>query len=237
MRTYNTICIGGVSIHIGTGSYLQLREDLSDCRSVLVVTDQGIVSNGLLDCITDLLADMGLRVSVYDRTLPNPPLRQVGEVLGLLREDGCEAIVAVGGGSVMDLAKVVGMLHTNGGDLREYVHSQASPRHVRVAPLPLYSIPTTSGTGSEVTQYAVITDEESREKITVGNPLLVSRAVYLDTRFTVSMPPSVTANSGIDALAHALEAYTSRRIIDAPGSSVISDTLALKAIKLVWENL
>ncbi|MBQ6334590.1 MAG: iron-containing alcohol dehydrogenase [Erysipelotrichaceae bacterium] len=237
MNTFNTLSIGGVVIHIGVGSYKKLIADMDICHKILFVTDQGIISHQLHKAILSCLDENHLSYVIYDKTLPNPPLCQVNEVLELIAKENCEAILAMGGGSVIDLAKAAGILYTNGGELSEYIHSALNPRKFTKTALPLYSIPTSSGTGSEVTQYAVITDENTREKITIGSPLLVSKETALDPFFTLSMPASVTANSGIDALAHALEAYTSDRIINAKGSTLISDTLCLEAIRLILNNL
>lgn len=238
-KTYNTLCVGGITINIGENCIDEIKQTfrLHNYQNVLIITDKGIISNQLLDYVLKPVKELNMSFYIFSNTQPNPPLSQVEEVVSLVRQLKSDVLIAMGGGSVIDLAKAAGIMATNEGHLSEYIHSLPAPRVFIRESLPLYTVPTTSGTGSEVTQYAVITDTSASQKITIGSPLLVSKSVFLDPRLTLSLPPAITASTGIDALAHALEAFTSERIIHAPGSSVISDALALKALDLILEFL
>ncbi len=197
-------------------------------RSVLIVTDKGIVANGLLAPVEEALTKSALPYVVYDKTQPNPTVSNVEQALTLYHENQCGAIIAVGGGSAMDCAKGVGArvaypnktLADMGGVLR-----------VRRKLPTLIAIPTTAGTGSETTLAAVITDSVTRHKYAIMSFPLIPRYAVLDAAFTYTLPPHLTAATGMDALTHAVEAYI--------GRSTTRETrrLALSAVKLVFENL
>lgn len=194
--------------------------------SVLIVTDGGILKNGLTRSLEESLEKSGIRFAVYGETRPNPTVENVEEALSLYREAECRAIVAIGGGSAMDCAKAVGArvaypkrsVRSMGGVLRVF----------RRLPL-LIAIPTTAGTGSETTLAAVITEGE-RKYAMMSFPLIPHYAV-LDATLTRTLPPHLTATTGMDALTHAVEAYI--------GRSTTKETrrLALEAVSLVFENL
>ena len=203
-----------------------LREQMLD--SALLVTDPGLRGAGLTKELEEQLAGAGIRCAVYDKTSPNPTVDQVEEARELYEKEGCRCLIAFGGGSAIDCAKGVGarIAYPNKGlgELKGLL------RVLRRIPT-LIAIPTTAGTGSEVTVTAVITDSEKKHKYTMNNFTMIPRYAVLDPEVTVTLPSHLTATTGMDALTHAVEAYiggtTNRE----------TRTLALEATKLVFENL
>ena len=196
--------------------------------SLLLVTDKGLRGAGLTTPLEAMLKQSGISCSVYDNTRANPTTLNVEEAVLMYRENGCQAMIAFGGGSSMDCAKAVGAriaypnrsLKQLGGTLRIF----------RKIP-PLVAIPTTAGTGSEVTVTAVVTDPETNHKYTMNSFPLIPRYAVLDPAVTYTLPQSLTATTGMDALTHAVEAYI--------GRSTTKETrrLALTAVGLVFRNI
>ena len=197
-------------------------------NSVLLVTDKGLRSAGLTAHLEQILADAGVRCAVYDATSPNPTVRNVEDALALYNSEGCRCLVAFGGGSSMDCAKAVGARVAYPKKTLDRL--KGTLRVLRKIP-PLVAIPTTAGTGSEVTLAAVITDGEKKHKYTMNDFTLIPRYAILDPRLTFSLPPHLTATTGMDALTHAVEAYI--------GNSTSKETrsAAIKATKLIFENI
>ncbi len=196
-------------------------------RRVLVVTDGGLVRAGIVQPIGASLDASGLAHAVFDDVEANPSVETVQRALAAYMEHGCDALLAVGGGSPMDVAKASGLLASNGGDIRAYEGSGKVPR-----PLPpLVAIPTTAGTGSEVTFFTVITDPDRQFKMPIISPLLAPRLALLDPDMVAGLPPSLVATTGMDALTHAVESYLSRL------SHPFSEAQALGAIELIGGNL
>lgn len=198
------------------------------CERVLIVTDGGIVRLGLVDRLEQTLAQSGVAYVRYDKTVSNPTTANVAEALALYQKDQCQALIGFGGGSSIDCAKAVGA--------RVAKPRQSLSRmkgilkvHKRI-PL-LIAIPTTAGSGSETTLAAVITDAETRYKYAINDFPLIPRYAVLDPDVTLSLPPFLTATTGMDALTHAVEAYIGRSTTKATRES------ALLAVKLVFENL
>jgi len=198
-----------------------------DVRRLLVVTDEGVSRAGITARVVAALVDAGIDIVVFDGVEPNPSIETVEKTLALYRDRVCEGVVAVGGGSPIDAAKAVATLATNPGDLADYIGVGKI-----VQPLvPLMAVPTTVGTGSEVTTWAVITDLAQRKKVVLGSPLLAPRIAVLDPELVLSLPASLTASTGIDALTHAIESVIS--LFAGP----FTDGLALEAIHLIAANL
>ena len=197
-------------------------------RSVLVITDKGIVKNGLLKPIEKVLADSGVAYSVFDDILSNPTVQNVGSALEAYRSSNCSALIAVGGGSAMDCAKAVGARVVYP---RRSVNQLGGMLKVRRRLPPLIAVPTTAGTGSETTVAALITDSETHHKYALMSFPLIPRYAVLDAALTYTLPPHITSTTGVDALAHAVEAYI--------GRSTTRETrkLALEATKLIFENV
>lgn len=197
-------------------------------EKVLVVTDKGVRKAGLDARIADLLTGAGVAFRVYDGVEPNPKDRNVEEGARLAREFGAQALVALGGGSPIDCAKSIGVLVSHGGDrIKKY----EGKKTVVLPVLPWIAIPTTAGTGSEVTFSSVITDTEGKYKMTVKSPLMAAKAALVDPELTFTVPSHITASTGVDALTHAIEAYT------VTCSEPISDAVALHAITLISKHL
>ena len=199
-----------------------------EVERVLLLSDAGLEAIGLVDQIAGSLGAGGWQVSSFARVRSNPTVDDVEAALARAGEVGAQALVALGGGSVIDVAKAVGLLATNGGTYAEY---QWKGRPITRPILPLVAVPTTSGTGSEVTKVTVIEDKETQFKKGVLSPHLFARAAVLDPALTVSLPAHLTAATGVDAFGHALEAFAGRR------ASPITDALALDALRRAWHNL
>lgn len=196
-------------------------------NNVLIVTDQAIVNAGLLEGIYESLKQQGLNYTIFDNVKPNPKNTEVEAVAERARESSVDGLIAIGGGSVMDFAKGVGVLLTHEGNIRDWEGDFTLQRDIT----PLICIPTTVGTGSEVTWIAVITDTARNFKMGIVDPKVAPRMALLDSDLIKTLPPSVTASTGMDALTHAIEAYTSRF------ASPMTDALAYKAIVMIKENL
>jgi alcohol dehydrogenase class IV len=189
---------------------------------VLLVTDKGVRGAGLVDGVLHSLEAVGVSAEIFDGVGPNPETTMVEAALGRLREVQAQGVVAVGGGSPMDSAKGIAFLATNGGRLQDYI-GQPIPK----APLPSICIPTTAGTSSEVTNNIVFTDPESHLKFGLSSPNCAATRALVDPEMTLTLPPAITAATGLDALTHAAESYTSKGAYD------LTKALALDAIRLI----
>ena len=194
----------------------------------LVVSDPVMEQSGLVAQCVSLLARASVGSAVYTGVKHEPTDEFVDEGLSLCRAEGCDFVVAVGGGSCIDTAKAVAVMMRNDGYIGDYMGGKKRFLH---KPLPLIAVPTTAGTGSEVTKVTVITDSRNDVKMMISQPELLPAIALVDPMLTVSCPPSVTAATGIDALCHAVEAHISRRAHPA------TDALALGAIRHIWESL
>lgn len=239
MKKSNSISLGGIKIIIGTQCCEEIGNEvkMKNCKKAFLVTDKGIESTGLLGYITEPLQKAEIDYVVFDEVPSDPPASIVRRGVQEFLRSSCDCVIAVGGGSVMDCAKAINLMSCNEGDILQYDNSPSGGKKFKNDGYPLFSIPTTSGTGSEVTQYAVITNEEEQRKATIGDERLISKVVFLTPLMTAGLPNKITAATGLDALAHGIEAYTSNRVLNAVGSSVFSDTLALKGIEYIGQNL
>lgn len=193
----------------------------------LLISDAGISRAGLLKKVEGPLKREGVETIIFDEVEPEPWAETADAAGEMAKAQGCDLIIGVGGGSSMDLAKAAAVLATNEGQARDYQGLNKVPR----PGLPKIMIPTTAGTGSEVTFTAVLSNKEPRGKAGINSPYLFPELALLDPLLTLSAPPGITASTGMDALTHAIEAYTSLQ------ATVITDALALKAIKLIAPNL
>lgn len=215
-------------ILFGNGCVAKVGEEAAKLgRTALVVTGaSSSTRTGALDKVTSALEASGVTPVVFAQVESDPSVHTVNKGVALARDEGCDVVVALGGGSPLDAAKAVSLLLTNTGVVQDY------EGFVPFAPgAPIIAIPTTAGTGSEVTRFTVITDTERRIKMLIGGEGIIPRVALLDPELTLSMPPSVTAATGMDALTHAIEAYISRRAMP------LTDVNALKAIELIGANL
>ncbi|WP_312256774.1 iron-containing alcohol dehydrogenase [Stutzerimonas nitrititolerans] len=216
-------------MEIGAGASQQLAAVLGGlgCNRPLIVTDRMMVELGYAARLAEQLEQAGIASRCFADTEPEPTAASIRAGVQMVREGDFDSIVALGGGSPIDSAKAIGILGKFGGEMRDY----RFPRDVSDAGLPLIAIPTTAGTGSEVTRFTIITDETSDEKMLCAGLGFMPVAALIDYELTLSLPPRVTADTGIDALTHAIEAYVSRK------ASLYSDAQALEAMRLLAPNL
>jgi len=200
-----------------------------EIQRLLLVTDKGVVNAGLLDRVTRALEAAGIQFTIFDSVEANPTTTTVHSGAELFRKNSCDGLVALGGGSPMDAAKAIGVQATHAGDIMDYSRRVGKP--VQNITPPLVAIPTTAGTGSEVTWVSVLVDPGDKVKIVVPSPFIAATVALVDPSLTVSLPPEVTASTGMDALTHAVEAYVSIK------SHPVSDSLALEAVQLISANL
>ena len=193
----------------------------------LVVCDPGITRLGLAGRALESLRAAGITAAAFDGLSENPRDGECCAAAEKARETGAQLIVGLGGGSAMDAAKAAAALATNGGTVKDW----EDPRELEREPLPLLCVPTTSGTGSEVTFVAVITDEVNHYKMALRGRALAPRTALLDPELTVTMPPALTAATGMDALSHAVEAFTCK------AANPVSDGLALQAVRMIARHL
>jgi len=232
MNTYNTftfstvpniVCETGAAQKLGT----LLRQQFPDVKKALLVTDRGFLGTGLIDAPRASLTEAGIQVQTYSDVLADPPEHIVLQAADSARQYGADIVIGFGGGSSMDVAKLISILA--GGD--QPLSSMYGIGNVQGQRLPLVQIPTTAGTGSEVTPISIVTTGETT-KMGVVSPKLYADLAILDASLTVGLPPKVTAATGIDAMVHAIEAYTTRHKKNA-----LSDMLAREALRLLSRNL
>lgn len=197
-------------------------------RNILLITSKTPVRTGLVQPLIDELEHAGARVSVHDETRPDPTIDQIEEVVSLLQQQGCDSILVLGGGSCMDAAKVVAARAKNPG---KSIRDMTGLFRITRGMLPLYAIPTTAGTGSEVSIGAVVTDPKAQRKLPLMDPRMLPRGAALDGSLMVGVPADMTAATGMDALTHAVEAFLSRNALAR------TDKLAVEAVQLIMDNL
>ena len=195
--------------------------------NLLVITDEGVVESGLLKRVTDALDGHRLKWEVFDRVEPNPKDYNVHEGTEIARRLGADCLLAIGGGSPIDCAKAMAVVARQGGAVRDY----EGPYNMGPDVLPLIAIPTTAGTGSEVTFSSVITDSDEKFKFSIRDTKIAPRVALIDPEMTLTMPPGLTASTGMDALTHAIEAFT------AKAAEPLADAAALYAIELIAAHL
>lgn len=213
------------SLIFGVGAVEAVAEKAKEFgkTKVLIITDRGVVGAGLLEKVLTPLEQAGVKADLFDQIEPDPRDYTVIKAFEFAKKKECQLIVGLGGGSSIDAAKAVGVLISNPGPLQDYLRGTA----VKNPPPPLIAVPTTSGTGSEVTQFSVVTDTERSFKAGIGSPLLIPRVAIVDPSLMESMPSSLAAATGMDALTHAIESFVS------VNSQPFSDALALQAIRLI----
>jgi alcohol dehydrogenase class IV len=195
--------------------------------SVLIVTDKGVRAANLLEKIEKSLLDANLQYEIYDEIEPNPSAETIQKGTEFLKQHKSEAVLAVGGGSSIDAAKGIAAMAVNPGHIIDY----EGVGKLTIPPLPIIAIPTTAGTGSEVTPSTVVTNKETSFKLAVISPYLYPSLAILDPALTLNLPQGITAATGMDALTHAIESYTSKT------ANPVSQAFAMQAIKMIGENL
>jgi len=216
----------------GLGSIQTLADEAKalGMKRPFVVTDSGIVKAGLLERAVAPLKAANLGYAVFDKVAPNPPIATVDEGAAFYASEKCDGIIGFGGGSAMDTAKAIGVVATNGGSILNYEWADPQPIKNRIPST--ICVPTTSGTGSEVTLWSVITDPKRHIKFNVGGtPHIGAWVALIDPELTLDLPPAVTAGTGMDALAHAIECYTCAYAQPLP------DSVALNAMEYIAQYL
>jgi alcohol dehydrogenase len=196
-------------------------------KNVLIVADKGVINAGLVEPVIDSLNTENIKYIIFDDVVPNPRDYQVQKGYELVKDKNIDSIIAVGGGSSMDTAKAIGVLLTHGGDIKDWCGTDLLERDI----VPLIAIPTTAGTGSEVTPFSVITDTMKGEKLNVFDNRVAPKVALIDPNTILKLPSTIMAACGIDAMTHAVEAYTCK--IATPHT----DAFALYAIELIGKNL
>lgn len=217
-------------LNFGAGILNKLSETLQSMGEsrALIVSDRNLVKTGIPSRVEDLVRQAGLSSLLYDAVQENPTEENVHAGRDLILSEQCDVVIAVGGGSPIDAAKAMSMLSVQGGLITEYEYGL---KDIKKAGPPIILIPTTAGTGSETTFWSVITDQKNHRKFDVGSPFMAAFASFVDPELTYSLPPSVTAATGMDALCHALESLVTK------GTWNPTRALALDAIRLVAPNL
>ncbi|TYG34723.1 iron-containing alcohol dehydrogenase [Lonepinella koalarum] len=215
----------------GAGSLSQIADVIKgyNATNVVLITDEGVFKAGLINKPKQLLEQAGIGVHIISNVPPEPPISAVNEIFEQSVKCNAEAVIGLGGGSAMDTAKLVALM-LNNKDIALTEVTSGAKKFVHRS-LPTLMIPTTSGTGSEATQNSIVLDTERELKIGVVDEKLVASAVILDAELTLSLPKHITANTGIDALCHAIECYISKK------SSPFSEMFALKAVELITKNI
>ena len=219
-------------VRFGEGIHTQLGTILKDemgFSKVFVATDKGIVATGIIDKVKEGLDKGGIEYEIYDELIPDPTIEIVDEAAEVLRKSGADVVLAVGGGSPIDTAKAMCMLQTHEGSVRDYLFGGS--KQVTRETMPLVCIPTTAGTGSEMTAASVISNNQDKTKVSVTHENLIPRIALIDPELQMGMPPFITATTGMDALTHAIESYVSLN------AEPISDAMGIAAIRMISENI
>ena len=214
---------------VGPGAAGRLGRTVGDLghHKVMLVTDADVARLGLHQTVLDALVAAGTPVVVFDAVTADAPIACIEQGIALFGAQGCDAVVAVGGGSVIDAAKVIALCAANGKHPRELVGYFKARR----APAPIYAVPTTAGTGSEVTVAAVVSDPAEGSKRVIADTRLVPTLAALDPDLMLALPPAITAATGMDALTHAIEAYI------GGWATPYTDRMALAAVGMIFKNL
>ncbi|WP_371582339.1 iron-containing alcohol dehydrogenase [Streptomyces sp. NBC_01314] len=216
-------------MRVGGGAVGELGDVVAGLglRRPLLVTDAFLAGTGAAERVMTTLRNAGLQPHLFARTVPDPTTDSLVAGLAVLREHGADSVIGFGGGSPLDTAKALGLLGVQGGRMRDY-----KAPHTNLGPaLPVIAVPTTAGSGSEATQFTIITDSATDEKMLCPGPAFLPVAAIVDFELTLSMPARLTADTGIDALTHAVEAYVSRK------ANPFADGLALNAIRTIGRYL
>ena len=227
MESYSLVNVG--KIVAGVDSLQAIKEFAVEfnVKTALIITDQGVWNTGLVEKPTRILEAAGVKVEIINNTPPEPSTDHVNQVVQTAKQFDCQAIIGIGGGSSMDVAKITAVLLTNPQSLKELLNgSKIEKRGV-----PTLMIPTTAGTGAEATQNAIFLVPEEESKVGIVSSKMVPDWAILDPMLTLGLPPGITAATGMDALCHAIECYISKK------ANPLSDMYALRAISLISRSI
>jgi len=217
------------SLITGVDAITQIGAEVSKLRAkkALIMTDPGVAASGMVETVERPLIDAGIEVGVYSKCVPEPPMSSLEDGVAFCREGGYDCIVGFGGGSAIDVAKITSVLVSGDASVEDMVGIDMVPRKG----LPIIAVPTTAGTGSEVTAIAIFANEKLNVKQGVVSGFLIPNVAIVDPMLTITCPPSVTAASGMDALIHCIEAYTS------VNATMHTDPLAREGIELISKSI
>lgn len=217
------------TIYSGRDTITKLTQCLEEekVKSVLLVIDPGILNSDISTKVVSAIESADIQLSIFSKVEPNPNTTVLEEALELLISDGCDSVVGVGGGSSLDVAKAAAAMASNPGSILDY----EGVGKIKTPSLPLFCVPTTAGTGSECTPSTVITDSTSNFKVSIISPHLLPKYALLDPELITSLPPSITAATGMDALTHGIESYVSKN------ANPISRGMAYQAIRMISNGL
>ena len=213
----------------GAGKVQVLGEELKALKAnkVMLITDKGLIKSGLMDKVTNIIDSVNIDYIIYDKIEANPKDYNIEDCAKEARKESVDIIVAFGGGSSIDAAKAVTVLAKQAGKVKDY----QGKGKIKDDCLPLITIPTTAGTGSEITFSSVITDTKEKFKFTIKSIEIAAKVAIVDPELTLTVPPLITASTGMDALTHAIEAYT------ASCTEPIAEAIALYAVELISHNI
>lgn len=216
-------------IVFGSGVIGNLPEEVRKLghRKPLIITDKGLVRAGIVEKVENVLKDAGIQYGIFDEIEPNPRDTTVHRAAEAAKKENADMLIAIGGGSSMDTAKAAGIILKEGGRINDYEGLDKVSEPI----VDLIAIPTTVGTGAEVTFWSVITDTERHFKMSVGSPLIAAKVALVDPDLVQKLPPAIIASTGMDALTHAIEGYT------CTASEPITDACGIYAIKLIADNI
>ena len=216
-------------MNIGGGKIKSITDILKkiNCQNPLIITDKTMVKLNIIEPLEIALTDMKIRYKIFDDTMPEPTAKSIENGVITLKNGSFDSIIAFGGGSPIDSAKAISLLATKGGLIEDYKF----PFINLESNIPIIAIPTTAGTGSEVTKFTIITNEKTDEKMLCVGPAFMPIAAIVDYELTYSVPRRTTADTAIDSLTHAIEAFVSKK------SNLFSDTQAISAMKLIAPNI
>jgi len=216
-------------IVMGPGAIGQIEQEVRAlmAKKVLFVTDKGIIEAGLIKLAQDVLEKSEIKYAVFDAVEPDPRYEIAADCVDMIRREKADLVIGFGGGSPIDIAKSSAIMATNDGPISEYFGIDLIPK----PGLLTLMVPTTAGTGSEVTPIAILSDEGEKLKKGIISPYLFPSVAILDPELTLGLPPNITASTGMDALIHAIEAYTSVNATD------MTDILAFRAMELLYQNI
>lgn len=227
----------GVEILFGDGAFSDVPEKLKEMgiRKPLIVTDKNIYKNGGIKIAETALDDAGIAYAVYHGVEPEPYSYMVDEGIKVYKGERCDAIISIGGGSTMDVGKGISVMSAHKGNILEYTRRWENPKPITRKGCPIINVATTSGTGSEVSMFAVLANIANHRKMTLSSKYILSDLAVLDPKMTLSVPRENIVSCFMDALAHASEAYCHMDTIEH--KVIVSDTFALKAVELLCANV
>ena len=216
-------------MNIGGGKIKSVTDILKklNCKNPIIITDKTMVKLNIIEPLERALTDMQIRYKIFDDTMPEPTAKSIENGVSELKNGSFDCIIAFGGGSPIDSAKAISLLATQGGLIETYKFPFINIENN----IPIIAIPTTAGTGSEVTKFTIITNEKTDEKMLCVGPAFMPIAAIVDYELTYSVPKRTTADTAIDSLTHAIEAYVSKK------SNLFSDTQAISAMELIAPNI